>query len=72
MNFASLCSLAGRYKNPIPPRCLAPTDFLKIPALEGLPQSVSDPKEASRNFILDFLHQKTAKKDKETQQRLFK
>jgi hypothetical protein len=26
------CSLAGRYENPIPPRCLAPIDFLKIPA----------------------------------------
>ncbi len=25
-------SLAGRYENPIPPRCLAPIDFLKIPA----------------------------------------
>jgi hypothetical protein len=33
MNSASLCSLAGRYENPIPPRCLAPMDFLKIPAL---------------------------------------
>jgi hypothetical protein len=32
MNSASLCSLAGRYENPIPPRCLAPIDFLKIPA----------------------------------------
>jgi hypothetical protein len=32
MNSASLCSLAGRYDNPIPPRFLAPTDFLKIPA----------------------------------------
>jgi hypothetical protein len=31
-NSASLCSLAGRYENPIPPRCLAPIDFLKIPA----------------------------------------
>jgi hypothetical protein len=28
----SLCSLAGRYNNPIPPRCLAPIGFLKIPA----------------------------------------
>jgi hypothetical protein len=35
MNSASLCSLAGRYENPIPPRCLAPIDFLKIPALNG-------------------------------------
>jgi hypothetical protein len=33
MNSASLCSLAGRYDNPIPPRFLAPLDFLKIPAL---------------------------------------
>jgi hypothetical protein len=33
MNSASLCSLAGRYEIPIPPRCLAPIDFLKIPAL---------------------------------------
>jgi hypothetical protein len=33
MNSASLCSLAGRYENPIPPQCLAPKDFLKIPAL---------------------------------------
>jgi hypothetical protein len=33
MNSATLCSLAGRYENPIPPRCLAPIDFLKIPAL---------------------------------------
>ncbi len=33
INSASLCSLAGRYENPIPPRCLAPIDFLKIPAL---------------------------------------
>ncbi len=29
---ASLCSLAGRYDYPIPTRCLAPIDFLKIPA----------------------------------------
>ncbi len=33
MNSASLCSLAGRYDSPIPPRFLAPIDFLKIPAL---------------------------------------
>jgi hypothetical protein len=34
INSASLCSLAGRYDNPIPTRCLAPIDFLKIPAQE--------------------------------------
>jgi len=33
MNSASLCSLAGRYDNPIPTRCLAHIDVLKIPAL---------------------------------------
>ncbi len=33
MNSASLCSLAGWYDNPIPPRFLAPIDSLKIPAL---------------------------------------
>jgi hypothetical protein len=32
INSASLFSLAGRYDNPIPTRCLAPIDFLKIPA----------------------------------------
>ncbi len=33
MNSASICSLAGRYNNPIPTRFLAPLDRLKIPAL---------------------------------------
>jgi hypothetical protein len=28
-------ALAVRYENPIPPRCLAPIDFLKIPALSS-------------------------------------
>jgi hypothetical protein len=36
MNSASLCGLAGRYDNPIPPRFLTPIDSLKIPALETL------------------------------------
>jgi hypothetical protein len=31
MNSASLCSLAGRYDKPIPPRFLVPIDGLKIP-----------------------------------------
>jgi hypothetical protein len=35
MNSASLCSLAGRYDNPIPTRFLAPIDCLKIPALDS-------------------------------------
>jgi hypothetical protein len=33
INSASLCSLAGRYDNPIPARFLVPIDCLKIPAL---------------------------------------
>jgi hypothetical protein len=33
MNSAKLCSLAVRYDNPIPTRCLAPIYCLKIPAL---------------------------------------
>jgi hypothetical protein len=33
MNSDILCSLTGRYDNPIPTRCLAPIDCLKIPAL---------------------------------------
>jgi hypothetical protein len=35
MNSASLCSLAGRYDNPLPLRFLAPIDSLKITALTG-------------------------------------
>jgi hypothetical protein len=33
-NFARLCSLAGRYDNPIPTQFLAPKGCLKIPARE--------------------------------------
>jgi hypothetical protein len=43
MNSASLCSLAGRYANPLPPRFLAPIDSLKIPAQTSradLPQPI--------------------------------
>ncbi len=35
-NSARLCSLAGRYDNPIPTRFLAPIDCLKIPALKAV------------------------------------
>jgi len=35
-NSSRLCSLAGRYDNPIPTRSLAPIDGLKIPALYSL------------------------------------
>ncbi len=34
MNSASLCRLAGRYDNPVPPWFLAPIDCLKIPTLQ--------------------------------------
>jgi hypothetical protein len=40
MNSASLCSLAGRYDNPIPARFLAPIDFLKIPAQASQPGGI--------------------------------
>jgi hypothetical protein len=33
-----LCSLAGRYDNPIPTRLLAPIDSLKIPAQITMPE----------------------------------
>jgi hypothetical protein len=36
MNSAILCSLAGRYDNPLPPQFLAPIDSLKISALHTL------------------------------------
>jgi hypothetical protein len=35
MNSASLCSLAGRYDNPMPTQFLAPIDCLKIPAVSN-------------------------------------
>ncbi len=47
-----VCSLAGRYGNPIHTRFLAPIDCLKIPTLKGInfpaksiPAEESDPKE---------------------------
>jgi hypothetical protein len=33
-----LCSLAGRYDNPIPTRLLSPIDGLKIPAQITMPE----------------------------------
>jgi hypothetical protein len=47
MNSASLCSLAGRYDNPITPRFLAPIDCLKIPALYN--------KSAEKGFYVDVV-----------------
>ncbi len=43
MKSASLCSLAGRYDNPIPPRFLAHIDSLKIPALLARPSAAFSP-----------------------------
>jgi hypothetical protein len=40
MNSASLRSLTGRNDDPIPPRFLAPIDFLKIPAQVIIPTHV--------------------------------
>jgi hypothetical protein len=40
MNSASLCSLAGRYDNPNPPRFLARIDCLKIPAQASQPGGI--------------------------------
>ncbi len=51
MNSASLCSLAGRYNNPIPIQCLAPIDFLKIPALDLLNCTRN---KTRRTFLLGF------------------
>jgi hypothetical protein len=34
IDFASLCSMSGRYENPIPTRFLAPIDCSKIPKPE--------------------------------------
>jgi hypothetical protein len=41
INSASLCTLAGRYDNHIPTRCLAPIEFLKIPAPYSAPPSIT-------------------------------
>jgi hypothetical protein len=38
MNSASLCSLAGRYDNPIPTRFLAPTDTYRL--AESIPRNL--------------------------------
>ncbi len=68
---ASLCSLAGRYDNPIPTRFLATIDCSKIPALNpfigGLFQiwtsNIGEARESTRRilctnylFVADFKH----------------
>jgi hypothetical protein len=55
MNSASLCSLLGRYDNPIPPWFLAPIDCLKIPALwSGYHYRDTGLEEAEYVFILQL------------------
>ncbi len=54
-NSARLCSLAGRYDNPIPSLFLAPIDCLKIPAL-ARPTPTSPHQEAR-----PVTHKKTEK-----------
>jgi hypothetical protein len=53
-----LCSLAGRYDNPIPTWFLTPVGCSKIPALMRLSEQslelVSVVKEASRNLNFNF------------------
>ncbi len=59
---ASLCSLAGRYDNPLPPRFLAPIDSLKIPEqniyqLEGVRNciiTIRDDRISSSQFSLSL------------------
>jgi hypothetical protein len=52
MKSANLCSLAGRYDNPVPIRFLAPIDCLKIPALAG---RYDNPNPTRRLAPIDFL-----------------
>ncbi len=54
MNSANLCSLAGRYDNPLLPRFLVPIDSLKIPARDFW-QSVPN----FWNFLVSGRSQKT-------------
>jgi hypothetical protein len=52
MNSASLCSLAGRYDDSIPPRFLAPIDSLKIPAPEkGKDGRKREMEEENKNLV---------------------
>ncbi len=48
-NSARLCSLAGRYGNPIPTRFPDPIDCLKIPAQEKGSQNVYETARAGKD-----------------------
>ncbi len=54
MNSASLCSLAGRYDDPIPARFLAPIDFLKIPAQNSYSLSECEANVVVGGIITNF------------------
>jgi len=65
MNSASLCSLAGRYDNPIPPQCLAPVDFLTIPGQRTMTQGLTQGQAQNRCFKepeVSYIHVKPLKK----------
>ncbi len=52
LDFSSnkLCSLAGRYENPIPIRFLAPTNCFKIPAQEWVQLPLNKPNQEGEIF----------------------
>ena len=54
-NSASLCSLAGRYDNPIPTQFLAPIDCLKKSS--SVEVTVNNKEENSYDFCLDFVQE---------------
>ncbi len=56
IDFASLCSLAGRYDNPIPTQFLAPIDCYKIPA-----QSIYDKKIAFPDLRMEKIDKSATK-----------
>jgi hypothetical protein len=50
------CSMAGRYDNPIPTRCLAPIDFLKIPALMAIVSILNEIESSQESVYPEFLN----------------
>jgi hypothetical protein len=53
MNSACLCSLAGRYDNPITTRFLAPLDCLKIPAQEKFEAEKDGGHKGRNDYVRD-------------------
>ncbi len=51
-SFIRLCSLPGRYDNPIPTQFLTPIDCLKTPALKNLPQTLlTNKKQRTLHYV---------------------